>query len=69
MVEVGQPGPSSVWGPMSKKIKTHRPATTHPVLPPPHTMISNSSGNVPLILNKFDFPLEIVKPSDISGKV
>lgn len=27
----------------------YRPATTHPQLPPPHTMMSNSSGRVPTL--------------------
>lgn len=48
MVEIGQPGRGQRKS-MGARNTPYRPATTQPQLPPPHTIISTSSGTVILL--------------------
>lgn len=60
MVQIGQTRETLENESKSWRVQTDRPATTHPALPPPQTMISNSSGRAePLIVIDFRFILII----------
>jgi hypothetical protein len=65
MVQVGQPRRCQPSGDILTTAHPYLPATTHPQLPPPHTMMSNSSGSGDILLNTGTIPSEVIINVDV----